>query len=57
MCDAPDPARGLVIARGVVAAAVGHAPSVLAPITAPNETWTTDFKGEFRTGDGATAIR
>ena len=26
----------------------GHA---LAPITAPNETWTTDFKGEFRTGD------
>jgi transposase InsO family protein len=26
----------------------GHA---LAPITRPNETWTTDFKGEFRTGD------
>ena len=26
----------------------GHA---LAPITGPNETWTTDFKGEFRTGD------
>jgi hypothetical protein len=23
----------------------------LAPITAPNDTWTTDFKGEFRTGD------
>jgi putative transposase len=23
----------------------------LAPITAVNETWTTDFKGEFRTGD------
>jgi putative transposase len=23
-----------------------------AAITAPNETWTTDFKGEFRTGDG-----
>jgi putative transposase len=30
---------------------IGHPPSVLAPITAPNTTWTTDFKGEFRTGD------
>jgi transposase InsO family protein len=30
-----------------------HAPaSALAPITAANTTWTTDFKGEFRTGDG-----
>ena len=28
-----------------------HAPG--ARITAPNETWTTDFKGEFRTGDRA----
>jgi len=27
-------------------------PSQLAPITAPNDTWTTDFKGQFRTGDG-----
>ena len=27
----------------------GH--HVLSPITAPNDTWTTDFKGEFRTGD------
>ena len=26
----------------------GHA---LSPINAPNDTWTTDFKGEFRTGD------
>src|SRR6185312_912912 len=26
--------------------------SPLAPITATNEVWTTDFKGEFRTGDG-----
>lgn len=25
----------------------------LAPITAANQTWTTDFKGHFRTGDGA----
>jgi transposase InsO family protein len=24
----------------------------LPPITRPNEVWTTDFKGEFRTGDG-----
>lgn len=30
-----------------------HAPaSALAPITAVNQVWTTDFKGEFRTGDG-----
>jgi putative transposase len=42
---------GLVHARGRRPTAVGHAPSVLAPITAPNGTWTTDFKGEFRTGD------
>jgi putative transposase len=42
---------GLVIARGRRSAAVGHAPADLAPITAPNGTWTTDFKGEFRTGD------
>ena len=26
--------------------------AALAPITQPNEVWTTDFKGEFRTGDG-----
>jgi hypothetical protein len=33
--------------------ATPHAPrSPLAPITAANEVWTTDFKGEFRTGDG-----
>lgn len=25
--------------------------AALAPITRPNEVWTTDFKGEFRTGD------
>ena len=25
----------------------------LAALTRPNEVWTTDFKGEFRTGDGA----
>jgi transposase InsO family protein len=27
--------------------------AALAPVTQPNATWTTDFKGEFRTGDGA----
>lgn len=42
---------GLVKARPRHRPAVGHAPSVLAPIAAPNQTWTTDFKGEFRTGD------
>jgi putative transposase len=26
--------------------------AVLGAMTAPNEVWTTDFKGEFRTGDG-----
>jgi putative transposase len=31
-----------------------HAPVTPLPeITRPNEVWTTDFKGEFRTGDGA----
>ena len=29
-----------------------HVPSLLAPLTAANQTWTTDFKGHFRTGDG-----
>jgi len=31
---------------------VPPAPSPLAPIAAANDVWTTDFKGEFRTGDG-----
>lgn len=44
-------ARGLVRARRRRVRA--RAPAVpLAPITRPNEVWTTDFKGEFRTGDG-----
>jgi putative transposase len=30
---------------------VPHGDHALAPITGPNDTWTTDFKGEFRTGD------
>lgn len=44
-------ACGLVASRRRRNPAV-HVPSPLAPITRPNETWTTDFKGEFRTGDG-----
>src|SRR5713226_4015203 len=43
--------RGLVVPRPRRAKS-SHAPAVpLAPITAANEVWTTDFKGEFRTGD------
>jgi transposase InsO family protein len=44
--------RGLSQARGrrVVRLSV---PPPVAPITAANGTWTTDFKGAFRTGDGA----
>lgn len=44
-------ARGLVRARRRRSRV--HAPATpLAPITGPNDLWTTDFKGEFRTGDG-----
>jgi putative transposase len=42
---------GLVKPRRRRSPSVGHAPSVLAPIVAANQTWTTDFKGEFRTGN------
>ena len=47
----------LLQARGLVAprrrrAPPAPRPSPLAPITRVNEAWTTDFKGEFRTGDG-----
>jgi len=44
-------AHGLIPARRR-----GHrprsAPTSLTVATAPNDVWTTDFKGEFRTGDG-----
>jgi putative transposase len=44
-------ARGLV--RAQRSRTRSRVPAVpLAPITRPNEVWTTDFKGEFRTGDG-----
>ena len=47
----------LLKARGLVAPRPrrnhhAHGPSLLAPLTAANQTWTTDFKGHFRTGDG-----
>jgi putative transposase len=44
-------ARGLVSPRRRRTPPV-HGRSPVAPITRSNETWTTDFKGEFRTGDG-----
>jgi putative transposase len=46
-------ARGLVTPRRRRRAPHAGAPAPLAPITTSNEVWTTDFKGEFRTGDGA----
>jgi transposase InsO family protein len=45
-------ARGLIEPQRRRAGAAHAAPSSLTPITAANEVWTTDFKGEFRTGDG-----
>jgi putative transposase len=44
--------RGLVTARRRRARVPQPPPAPLAPITAANQVWTTDFKGEFRTGDG-----
>ena len=44
--------RGLVAPRARRVRAVRVATS-LQPITTVNGTWTSDFKGEFRTGDGA----
>jgi putative transposase len=44
--------HGLVEARRRRPRVLAIPPSPLAPITGPNDVWTTDFKGEFRTGDG-----
>lgn len=41
---------GLVVTRRR-APTPGRLPSTLAPMAGPNATWTTDFKGQFRTGD------
>lgn len=61
--DAAWPARSTIAAwlktRGLITPGyrVHHRPGAtgarLAPPTRPNEVWTTDFKGEFRTGNGA----
>jgi putative transposase len=44
--------HGLVTSRRRRARSPHALASPLTPITAVNEVWTTDFKGEFRTGDG-----
>jgi putative transposase len=44
--------HGFVTARRRRTASPPGPPARLAPITAVNQVWTTDFKGEFRTGDG-----
>jgi putative transposase len=44
--------RGLVVSRRRRARSAPGVRSPLLAITRPNEVWTTDFKGEFRTGDG-----
>jgi len=44
-------ARGLITPRGR-RAPTASIPAPLAPVTEANGTWTTDFKGAFRTGDG-----
>jgi putative transposase len=43
--------RGLVMPRRRRTRSVHTPPSALTPMTAANQVWTTDFKGEFRTGD------
>lgn len=45
-------ARGLIGPRRRRVRPLVPRPSPLAAITAANEVWTTDFKGQFRTGDG-----
>jgi transposase InsO family protein len=44
--------RGLIEPQRKRFRAPGAPRAPLVPITAANEVWTTDFKGEFRTGDG-----
>lgn len=45
-------AHGLVVPRRRAPSPI-RVPAPLVPITHANGTWTTDFKGEFLTGDGA----
>jgi putative transposase len=51
VCDAFK-ARGLVVARRRHPSPPVLGRSPFPPITHANDVWTTDFKGEFRTGDG-----
>lgn len=44
--------HGLVPSTRARASAPRQRVAPLTPITAANQVWTTDFKGEFRTGDG-----
>ena len=44
--------RGLIVERRRRQAVRAAVRAPLAPMTAANGTWTTDFKGAFRTGDG-----
>ncbi len=61
----PWPARSttcdILKRHGLVAARrrrrrLGHPGRPQTPMTAPNEIWTADFKGQFRTGSGATCF-
>lgn len=45
--------HGLITARRRSPRPPTSSASILAPAMQPNDVWTTDFKGEFRTGDGA----
>lgn len=45
--------RGLITPRRRAPRPATTGTALLTPATQPNEVWTTDFKGEFRTGDGA----
>jgi transposase InsO family protein len=45
-------AHGFVHSSGRRRAAAPGRPAPLPAVTTANEVWTTDFKGEFRTGDG-----
>jgi putative transposase len=44
--------HGLVLPRRRLPRAAAVGSTTLTPATRPNEVWTTDFKGEFRTGNG-----
>lgn len=54
---APSTAAALLQRHGCITRprrqrALGHPGGPTTPMTAPNATWTADFKGQFKTGDG-----